>query len=271
MLTVTYHNRTLSDPLPLKLQLILSQHAPPRCFQTQALITRNVTTALEMPQHFMMSMFEHRDILPAHPTVQLAWNISSVWWSCHKEPSKLGCRVHFLHAESFLGQIFPARSVGVCLISAWSPMSQLSVDPAMALASTYPALHSVLSTEKRIFYTKHKTVEPDWGENTNYSLRETAVVLSPPRKQSDTKTPTDDQWHELQWQQDRWRTDLKGTSVVEIWSQRGIILVNSSFEHKYYHHQTSAPTTPGSDLDCGQPQPQGHHVGAPQLKVPGSW
>ena len=65
MLTITYNKRTLSDFLPLTLQLILTQwisleirHAPPRCFQTQALITVKVTTALEMPQHFMISMCE---------------------------------------------------------------------------------------------------------------------------------------------------------------------------------------------------------------------
>ena len=51
----------------------------------------------------------------------------------------------------------------------------------------------------------------------------------------------------------------KARNVVKIWSQHGSILVNSSFEHKKYHHQTPAPTTPGSDLD--NEQPQGHHAG----------
>ena len=69
-----------------------------------------------------------------------------------------------------------------------------------------------------------------------------------------------DQWHELQWQLDRWRTDLKKHKYVKIWSQHGTILVNSSFEHNYYHHQTPSLTTPGSNFDCGQPQ--GHHAGA---------
>ena len=38
-------------------------------------------------------------------------------------------------------------------------------------------------------------------------------------------------------------------------------LVKSSSEHKKYHHQSPAPTTPGSDLDCGQHRR--HHAGAP--------
>ena len=79
-------------------------------------------------------------------------------------------------------------------------------------------------------------------------------MLSPPRKRSDTKTPSDDQWHKSQWQQDRWLADLKGANMVKIWSQQGTILKNSSVEHNYYHHQTSAPTTSVSNLDCVQPQ-----------------
>ena len=125
MFTITYYKVTHSDLLLLTLQLILTQwisveiqHAPPRCLQTRALITGKVTTALEMPQHFMMPMCEHRHILPAHPTVKMAWHINSVWWPCHEEPAKLGCRVHLLHAESYLGQNFPAPFASVCLISA---------------------------------------------------------------------------------------------------------------------------------------------------------
>ena len=58
--------------------------------------------------------------------------------------------------------------------------------------------------------------------------------------------------------------------MVKKWSQRGTILLNSSFEHKYYHHQTAVPTTPGSDSCSGQPQ--GHHAGAPshQYQAPGN-
>ena len=107
------------------------------------------------------------------------------------------------------------------------------------------------------------------AEDTNYSSRETATELSPPRKWSDTRTPSDDQWHESQWQRDRSRTDLQRRNMVRTWSQLGTILVNSSFEHKNYHHQMHALIAPCSEIDCGQPQ--GHHAGAPQLTVPGSW
>ena len=53
------------------------------------------------------------------------------------------------------------------------------------------------------------------ARNTNYSSMETSIVLCPPRNRSNTRTPFDDQWHESQCQQDRWRTDLKGTNVVK--------------------------------------------------------
>ena len=51
---------------------------------------------------------------------------------------------------------------------------------------------------------------PNKAEDTNYSSRETATELSTPRKRIDTRTPSDDQWHEWQWQQDWSRIDLKG-------------------------------------------------------------
>ena len=128
MLTITYHKRTFSDLLPLTLQFILTwwisveiQHALTRCFQTPAVITGKVTTTSERLQHFMMSMCEHRVIHPAHRTVKMAWYIVSIWWYCHKEPAKLGGRVHFLHPESLLGKNFPAPYARVCLISTGFP------------------------------------------------------------------------------------------------------------------------------------------------------
>ena len=113
-------------------------------------------------------------------------------------------------------------------------------------------------------------LNPNKAEDTKYSSRETATELSPPRKRSDTRTPSDDQWHESQWQRDRSRTDLQTRNRVRTWSQLGTILVNSSFEHKNYHHQMHALIAPCSDRDCGQPQ--GHHAGAPsqRYQVPGN-
>ena len=146
MLTITYYKKTRFNLLPLTLQLILTQwvsmeiqHVPPRCFQTQALITGKVTTALEMPQHFMMSMSEHRHIAPAHPTVKMAWHIGSVWWPCHKEPAKLGCSVHLLHAENFSDRIFRRpllASVSSPLVSDVSILSGLCDTPCFSLSST---------------------------------------------------------------------------------------------------------------------------------------
>ena len=138
--------------------------------------------------------------------------------------------------------------------------------PCFNLSSTS---FSFVNRKTYIVHQTRKLLNTFEAKITNYSLREKAVVFSPPHKRSDTRTPSDDQWHNLHWEQHQWWTDLRGTNVVKIWNQHGTILINSSFEHNYYHHQTPAPKTPGSDLDCGQPQ--GHHSGAPQLTVPGSW
>ena len=66
----------------------------------------------------MMPMREDQDIFLAHPTVETAWLVDGVCWSCHKKPAKLSCPVHLLHAENFLGHNFAAPLFGVCLISA---------------------------------------------------------------------------------------------------------------------------------------------------------
>ena len=118
--------------------------------------------------------------------------------------------------------------------------------------------------------TKHKLLNPLQAKNTKYSLRETAVVPSPPRKRSYTRTPSDDQWQELQWQQDRPGIHLKVKKCGKIWSQHGTILVKSSFERKHYRHQMPAQTTFCSNLDCGQLQ--GHHAGPPsqRYQAPGN-
>ena len=74
----------------------------------------------------------------------------------------------------------------------------------MALALACAALFSVLATEKRsIVHQTRKLLNPREAKKTKNSLRETEFVLSLPHKRSRTKTPSDDQWHELQWQQDR--------------------------------------------------------------------
>ena len=73
-------------------------------------------------------------------------------------------------------------------------------------------------------------------EDTWYSSQDSIFVSSPLRTGNGKRTKVDDQWHELQWQHDQWRFDLKGTIVVKTWSQQGTLLVNSSFEHKNYHH-----------------------------------
>ena len=70
-------------------------------------------------------------------------------------------------------------------------------------------------------------LNPNKAEDTNYSSRETATEFAPPRKGSDTRTPSDDQWHKSQWQRDRSRTDLQSRNMVRTWSQLGTKLVKS--------------------------------------------
>ena len=114
-------------------------------------------------------------------------------------------------------------SVSSLLVSDVSTPCGLWNGPCFSLSST-----SFISVNRKsyIVHRTRKLLNPIDAEKTDCSLRETAVVFSPPHKWSDTGTPFDDQWHELQWQQDRWRTDLKGKNVAKIWSQHGTILVN---------------------------------------------
>ena len=91
----------------------------------------------------------------------------------------------------------------------WCPTSQFSSDSVRVPALAGSALHSALPTEKRKIWTETILLSPKRRENTNCSSKETATEPSPPRKQSDTRTPFDAQWNESQWQRDRSRTDLQ--------------------------------------------------------------
>ena len=160
-------------------------------------------------------------------------------------------------------------SVLSSLVSDFSTICGLCDGPCFSLSSIP---FSSVNITTYIAHQIRKLLNQIEARNTNCSSMEmeTTLVLSPPQNRSDTNTSSDDHWHESQWQQHRWRTDLKGTNVVKTWSQHGTILVKTSFEHKYYHYQTPAPTIPGSDLDCGQPQGP-HAAPPPPLTVAGSW
>ena len=119
---------------------------------------------------------------------------------------------------------------------------------------------SSVNIETYIVQRIRKLLNQIEARKTKYSSLETTSVLSLPRKRIDTRTSSEDQWHESQWQQGRWLTEIKGTNVVKVWSHHETTLIKSSIEHKHYHHQTPAPTTTGSDLDYVQPR--GHHAGA---------
>ena len=81
------------------------------------MIPGKVMSPLENPQHFVMPMREDRDIFLAHPSVEMARLVGGGRWSCHKEPARLSCPVHFLHAENFFGRNFEAPFASVCLIT----------------------------------------------------------------------------------------------------------------------------------------------------------
>ena len=57
-----------------------------------------------------------------------------------------------------------------------------------------------------------------------------------------------------------------GKNLESTWNNTSKFLIWT----KYYHHHTPAPTTPGSDLDCGQTQ--GYHAGDPsqRYQAPGN-
>ena len=91
----------------------------------------------------------------------------------------------------------------------WCSTSQPSADPVRVPALAGALLHSALPTGKRKLWTETKLLNPKRRKSTKCSSKETATEPSPPRKQSDTRTPFDAQWHESQWQRDRSRTDLQ--------------------------------------------------------------
>ena len=169
----------------------------------------------------------------------------------------------------FLDRIFHhflMVSVSSPLVSGVSTLCGLWDGPCFSLSSTS---FSSVNRKTYIVHQTRKLLNPIEANYTNYSLRETAVVLSPPHKRSDTRTRSDDHWHELQWQQDRWRTDLKGTKCGKnlestwnntinflIWTQ---ILASSdacSNNSRLRHRLWTASRT-----SCWGPQPT----------VPGSW
>ena len=118
-------------------------------------------------------------------------------------------------------------SVSSPLVSDVSILCGLCNGPCFSLSSTS---FSSANRKTDIVDYNAKLLNPSNAVDTNYSTRETAVVLSPPHKRSDTRTPFDDPWHESQWQRDRSRNDLKGKKCCEIWSQHRTILVNSAID-----------------------------------------
>ena len=74
-----------------------------------------------------------------------------------------------------------------------------------------------------------KLLNPSKAEDANYSSSLTAAVLSPPQKRSDTRTPSDDQWHESQWQRDRSQIDLRrkkcGENLEPTWNNASNFLI----------------------------------------------
>ena len=223
MLAIPYYKRTLLNLLPLPLQLIFSQwipleiqHAPPRCFQTQALVTSKATTSLKMPQHFMVPMGEHGHILPAQPTIKVAWHIGSIRCPCDVEPPKLCCRVYLLQPVSFLGQNFPAPLASICLVSASvRRINSLRTLEGPCFIRSSTSFNS--ANRKWTSYTKYETTEPKRRKILTIHQRRQQLSLHLLANGSTQGHHSDDQWHESQWQRDRSRTDLQTNKNGKNW------------------------------------------------------
>ena len=144
----------------------------------------------------------------------MAWHLGSVWWSCHDEPAKLSCPYTFFMRKVFLDRTLRRPllvSVSSPLMSDVSTLCGLCDGPSFSLSSIS---FSSVNMMRYILHQTRKSLNQIEARHTNHSSMETTTAPSPPRKQSDTGTPSDDQWHESHWQQDRWRTDLRWTNVV---------------------------------------------------------
>ena len=97
-------------------------------------------------------------------------------------------------------------SVSSPLVSGVSIRCGLCDGPCFSLSSTS---FSSANRKMDVVRLNTKVLNPRKAENTNYSSRETSNVLTPPHKRSDIRKPSDDQWHESQWQRDRSRIDLQ--------------------------------------------------------------
>ena len=97
-------------------------------------------------------------------------------------------------------------SVSSPLVSDVTSLCGLCDGPCFSLSST-----SFSSANRKTVIVDYNTklLNPSKAVNTNYSSRETAVVLSPPHKRSDVMTPFDDQRHESKWQRDHLRIYLQ--------------------------------------------------------------
>ena len=131
-------------------------------------------------------------------------------------------------------------------------------------------LHSALPTEKWTSYNKYETTEPkrrklltihQGRQQLSFLLLANGTTQGHHLMTSGTNHSGNGIGHEL---------ICKETKMVKTWKQLGTILVNSSLEHKNYHHQIPALITPCFDRDCGQPE--GHHAGAPsqRYQAPGN-
>ena len=151
----------------------------------------------------------------------------------------------------------------------WCPTSPLYADSVRVPVLAGPAPHSALPTEKRKLWPDTKLLNPKRRKILTIHQRRqqlSLLLLANGATQGHHLMPSGTHQsgsgigHEL---------ICKRKNMVKTWSRLGTILVNSSFEHKNYHHQMPALIAPCFGLDCGQPQ--GHHAGTSQPTVPGSW
>ena len=143
-------------------------------------------------------------------------------------PSSVAAYTFFMQKVS-LDRIFRRpllASVSSPLVSDVSIRCGLCDGPCFSQSSTS---FSSANRKTDIVRLNTKLLNPSKAENTNYTSRETAVVLSPPQKRTDIGTPSDDQRHESQWQRDRSRIDLQrnkcGINLEPTWNNNSKFLI----------------------------------------------
>ena len=148
-------------------------------------------------------MCEHRDIRPAHPTAKNGW----AFWQRLMVLSRRTCQTQLPRTFPSCGKFSWTEFSGAlcwCLSHLrWFPISHFSVDFGWPLLQPFQHFYQFCQQKGVFVHQTRELLNQNEATNIIFSSWETQIVLSPPRNGSDTRTASDNQWHESQWQQDR--------------------------------------------------------------------